>query len=370
MKKYVLSYIIFGCIAQTALALDLDLDIAAGYDSNPFKLSDSFSAKNSAFIESQVKLTQHLDQLRLRAGFKDRSYESKYNDANTSTWFTGIRYVEKHLLFGKKARSQIGIKYKQKDKTYVSRSSGEVGTFSGTTIEGRYDYSDWELKTKTKLKLSRSIDTTFKVRLNDRNYEDYAINGLSNFDYLQWSLANEWSYSFAKNDDVHAELSFTHRDFDDKRQNNLDGSVIAGTDLAYRTFGIELGYARALNERWVFEIDSSYQSREDNGAGYYDQTNKEIKMSFGYAPTESFETQLSLGRQDKKYKNSPAFDPANDGEPSKDGYYLKIKAEKALSKKIDNSAIFISLRYEEYDSSQESYKYDRLQSQVGVSTRF
>ncbi|MEH6825456.1 MAG: hypothetical protein V7629_16240 [Motiliproteus sp.] len=356
--------------ASTAQAVDLKLQAAVGHDSNPFKLANSFDPGSAAFMASKIRLSHDIGDLRLYASLRHRSYESLADEADTTRWNTGGRYKVAHSLWGSKARTSLSLNYGGLDKTYVSRSSGQVGTFSGQRIDDRYDYRQWDAQAKTRVKLSKPLATGLRLKLRGRDYEDYQIAGLSDLDYRQLTLANDWTFRPNKVSEFRGELSLTQREFDDKRQKESSGALLASTDLEYRYYRVELEYQRAFSGDFDAELTYAFEVREDNGPGYYDTDDHRLSLELGYTPGNNEEVSLKLGYQDRKYVNTSTIDESNDGEPSKKGYFGAFEASKRLPKWAGEPLFFAALRYEDYDSSDVVYIYDSAQVSAGVRLLF
>lgn len=143
MLKNMLSALILATITSHSYAIELDADIALGYDDNPLKLADHFNPNGGWFVDSEFKAKQEFGQFRFRGAVTNRTYENSLDDADFTMVKLDGKYKQRYMISGKKAYSLFIIKYANKNKTYVQRSTGEVATFSGQNNENRYDYDTW-----------------------------------------------------------------------------------------------------------------------------------------------------------------------------------------------------------------------------------
>lgn len=370
MKFKLLPVFALYAINSAAHAVELAVQSAVGHDSNPFTLADTFDPDSSTFVENKLAFRQEFNDLRFSVRVTDRRYDRADSRADHTSWKTDARYKQSYRLWGNKTRSSIAVGFGAKDKTYVSHSTGNIGQFGGLEIGDRYDYTQWFVKTKTRMKLNKSVKTTLTLKYNNKDYEDYAIQGLSNLDYTQYSLSNAWAYSFDKANSLSSEMSYEKRTYDDKRQKETGGLIIDNSDLAYSSFGLEVGFEHKFSKALSFGLAFAYKEREDNGAGYYDKKDKRVSADLDYASRMGLELGLALGYRDTAYVNSNAFDPNNDGEPSKHGYFVAIETNKTLKKWAGKPSVFAKIKYDDYDSDQANYEYDRLQAQLGLALKF
>ena len=358
--------------SMTATAVNLTAEIAPGYDDNPTKLADSFDPDGGLFLDTKVKLEHKEDKIRLRGQLDNRAYEGKVDDADVFVGKLDARYKTKYEIAGKKATSHLMVDYKHRDKTYVSRSTGQIGTFSGNDIRDRYDYDAWGLEAKTTVNLTKALKTSLQLDFLDKDYEDYNSPGLSNFDYDQIGLNNDWSYKIDKNSKLAFELSIANREFDDKREKDLLGNTIAGTNLEYDYFAFLIGYERDISDKLEASLKYTYEERRDSGEGYYDTDYSTVLAKLRYKADDTLKITGSISYQDKDYINGSVFDEVDDdGEPSRDGYTLKLNVDKKLAIATDYpTSLIAGIRYDDYGSNDPAYEYDRSQLYAGIKMEF
>lgn len=75
--------------------------------------------------------------------------------------------------------------------------------------------------------------------------------------------------------------------------------------------------------------------------------------------------------QDLEYDNGTTVDEDDEVLPGKDGYTIKLHLEKDLgSIQSVPIALFAGVRYDDYDSDDALYEYDRVQVFTGIEASF
>ncbi|MBQ0724299.1 MAG: hypothetical protein KBT51_02740, partial [Cycloclasticus sp.] len=159
MKKHLIYGAIIASLTSNASAITLKAEVSPGYDSNPYKLSDSLDNGEAWFVDTNVFVKQKLAGLTLSGSLKNRAHEGSFNNADVFTGRLKALYKKTYSISDKKVVSRLGIQTGFKDKTYVSRSTGAIGTFSGQKIEDRYDYDYWRLLGSSSIQLSDQVRT-------------------------------------------------------------------------------------------------------------------------------------------------------------------------------------------------------------------
>lgn len=370
-KNHLWLVIAISAYSVSAIAVDLTAEIAPGYDDNPFRLADSFGPDSGLFLNTKVKLEHKADKIRLRGMIDNRAYEGSVDDADTFTAKLDGRYKTKYELFGKKATSYVKARYTHKDKTYVARSTGLVATDSGNDISDRYDYDSWKVDAKTTVSLTKALMVGLQLEYKKKDYEDYNISGLSNLDYEQIGLTNDWEYKIDKQSQFLLALNVAKRDFDNKREKDLLGNKIAGTDLEYDYWSITAAYERDLTKNLEASLQYAYEERRGSGDGYYDIDYSRASAKLRYKADDSLKITGGIAYQDREYLNNSAFDENDEASPSTEGYTVNLGMEKSLAFANDfpTSAI-AGIRYDDYDSIDPVYEYERTQVYAGIKISF
>jgi len=371
MKKGLVLGAFIASLAGGAVAVEIKGVVAPGYDSNPYRLSDDLDSGDTWFVDTNVFVKQRLGNVTLKGSVKNRAHEGSFRDADILTGKLKGQYKTKYILMGKGVTSKLGMESGFKDKTYVSRTTGQVGLSGGEKIEDRYDYAYWKLGASSAIKLTKKLKSALGVSYNNKSYDDLNVMGLSKLDYEQTGLLNTWSYRQSKKSKFKLALGISEREYDNKRQKSKSGVLIAGSDLKYYYHHVALSHKHALTPKLKAELGMKYEQRSDNGSGYYD-TDKLIYSAAAFykiRPTTTLFAKYSY--EDYEYKNGVTTDENDADLPGRQGYGVKLGVEKDLNKLINFPAHgFMGVRIDNYDSNDPFYEYDRYQVFAGIKLSF
>jgi len=371
MKTKILSGLILASLSASSFALEIDAELSPGYDDNPFRLTDNFDPEGGWYVDTELKAKQYIGDFRFRGALANRSYENSLDDGDASTVKLDGRYKKKYEIAGKKAFSHLIVKYGNKNKTYVQRSTGEVGTFSGQEIENRYDYDSWGGEAKTAVYFTKQLRVGLEVDYINKDYNDPSVAGLSNLDYDQFKISNDWTFKASDRSKFEFILSAAKREFDDKREKTLAGSNVAGTDLEYDLYSASISHKYKISPQLTSELELKYKDRSDNGSGFYDTDEYKVSAGIAYEIDEGLNLAINASYLDREYDNEQIVDENDDLHPGKDGYSISAHIEKDLdSIKILPLALFAGVQYDDYDSNDPNYEYDRVQVFAGVEMSF
>lgn len=370
-KNHLWLAIAISAYSVSAIAVDLTAEIAPGYDDNPFRLADSLDPDSGLFLNTKVKLEHKTDKIRLRGRFDNRAYEGAVDDADTFTAKLDGRYKTKYELAGKEAVSQVKVKYTHQDKTYVARSTGLIATDSGNNISDRYDYDSWAVDAKTTVSLTKVLKAGLQLEYKNKDYEDYNIAGLSDLDYDQIGLTNDWEYKIDRQSQFLLALNVAKRDFDNKREKDLLGNKIAGTDLEYDYWSIAATYDRDITKKLEASLQYVYEERRGSGDGYYDIDYSRASAKLRYKADDSLKITGGITYQDREYLNNAAFDENDDASPSTESYTIDLAMEKRIAFASGfPTSVIAGIRYDDYDSIDPVYEYERTQVYAGLKIGF
>lgn len=370
MQQNIFSFTLLALASSHALAATLDAELALGNDSNPFTLADTFNPESAAYIDTKLRARQQLESLRLTAQIDHRAYDGLSGNGDNTMSKLEARYRSRYKIGDNRTISYFSLEYADRDKTYISHATGLPGTFSSQSIEDRYDYSRVGIKAKTNIYLDKQLKTDITLAMQNRDYEDYNISGLSNFDYQQVDLSNGWSYEKDEKNTFNFDIKLSQRTYDDKRERDLVGDTIAGTDLQYDMYSMSLAHEHIISKKYQSELKLYLANRSDSGPGYYDTSDLKLTALLRYSPDEKTEFDTSLTYRDYEYDNNVIIDPDDEGNPGKNGYTLRFKMTKEMDLSQTPGELFAGLRYDDYDSNDSNYIYDRLQVFAGVKVKF
>ncbi|HIL41877.1 MAG TPA: hypothetical protein EYG35_00640 [Gammaproteobacteria bacterium] len=356
---------------KNTYALEMNAEVAPGYDENPFRLSDSLNSGGGWFVDTKFNAMQEFNDFRLRGSVSNRAYEGSNDDADIFIGKVDGRYKKKYKIGGKKGYSYLKAGYTSYDKTYIRRSTGKIATFSGQNNENRYDYDSFDIEAKTSIYLTKQLRTGLKINYLNKEYYDTNIAGISNLDYGQIRLSNDWFYKLNDQNRFNLNLYYAYRDFDNRRKKTLSGANIASTNLEYDYYSASLGYKYKFSPQLSSGIKASYIGRRDNGTGYYDTDDFKFSAELDYEINTGLNLATTVSYQDYNYVNGTITDEDDQILPDKEGYTIKFHLEKDLNVvKSLPLAVFTGVRYDDYDSKDLNFIYDRVQVFAGLKLKF
>ena len=371
MRTKVLSGLILASLSTSSYALKIDAEISPGYDDNPFKLTDSLNPEGGWYVDTELKAKQYIGDFRFRGALTNRSYENSLDDGDASTVKLDGRYKKKYEIAGKKAFSHVIVKYANKNKTYIRRSTGDVGTFSGQEIENRYDYYSWAGEAKRAVYLTKQLRAGLEINYLNKDYHDPRFSSLSNLDYDQFEISNYWTYKASDLSKFEFVISAAKREFDDKREKTLAGDNVAGTNLEYDLYSSSLSHKYKVTPQLTSELKLKYKDRSDSGAGFYDTEEYKISAGLNYEINKGLNLAINASYLDREYDHEQIVDEDDDVHPGKDGYSISAHIEKDLNPiRTLPLALFAGIQYDDFDSNDPVYEYDRVQVFAGVEMRF
>ncbi|TNE58683.1 MAG: hypothetical protein EP340_04885 [Alphaproteobacteria bacterium] len=350
---------------------DVSGSVSLGYDDNPFKLNGAMNPDSAMFAELDLGL-EHETESGLKFEFDANlaKFDSDADDADNHTLNAGISYEFESSFFGKDTEYSFGADYRRRDKTYVSRSTGLVGESGGTPTPDRFDSDTFSLFARANIELNDKTEFRLTVDGRDRTYEDYDSLGLTNLDHKQWSVEGRLTFEPADNQEISGEVGYTKRDYDDREGRDLLGVLVAGTDLEYETLAFDVRWTIDLSDKHDIRFSYGHKNREDNVSGYYDTTTNDAGVRFRYRASDRRRFDADLSYSDYSYDNSSPDPLLENEEPinSKEGFRLKLGYEQAIGDR--NVWVFANGSYEDYDSVNAVYVYDKMVFQIGVKSEF
>ncbi len=371
MKTYLFCGALVASFANCSYAVDIKAAVSPGYDSNPYRLADNLDHDEAWFVDSNFLVSQRLGQFKISGRIKNREYENSFNDADVLTGSLKGLYKNKNILLGQKINSRLSVETGFKDKTYVSRSTGSVGLSGAQEIGDRYDYDYWKLLGSSSIKLSQNVSTALTLKYNNRSYDDQNLAGLSTLDYEQVNLLNTWTYRNNQHNKFGLTLAVGERDYDDRRKKTKAGALVPDSDLKYFYHSIELSHLCRLTSKLTADVGIKYEERTDNGFGYYDTDKLLYTADLLYKLDTGVKLFLKTRYEDYEYNNSSITNENDEDLPGKQGYTLKLGAEKEFNATSNMPLTgFIGLRSDNYASNDPVYEYDRYQAFVGIRLNF
>jgi hypothetical protein len=356
---------------------DIDLRGGVGYDSNPYDLNSIVGVRDGFFTEldatvEAIGFTTGGWRKRADIGFSGKLYESSLRDADEARLYVRARgnSEERYDQNG----WEWSLRYQGRDRTYVNRLTGEVGTDgNGNDIGDRFDNGAADLSAAWRLPGWKLGRLSLEASVLDRNYlDDYEEFGLERLDYTEYALTPGYDFESRANE-VRVRLRAAERRYDDRRTNDADGDPVPGTDLVYRYYGVDARYRHRFSRRIMVELSGRYETREDNGVGYGDRTiwsaGAEWNLRLPRDNRLSIEGEYGSRVFDQQVVGDPTV---NDEQPEKKGFQGSIRYSRPFPfVDIRGFLLVIEADWESYDNSRdERYTYDRVTGFLGVRKDF
>jgi len=349
-------------ISFQSLAVNFSSNIHIGFDDNPHSLSEPRNPLSDKYFHGDVKLSSDFKSPIL---FKLRLRKSEYVDDDRASWsktYAELGYKSKFKSGRKTWRYRFSVDAAKNDKTYVSKSTGLIGSFGGFSIADRYDSKLTNFNAEVSFRNRQKTKYSFGFQHRNKDYEDFSIAGLSDLDYRHNRLKFEINNRLSDTARLVFGLSFTAREYLDRRADDLAGNDIAGTDLEldYRSYKLSYIHRVAKKIKWTYSVGIA--ERNDNSSGYQDSDNIYASISGRYRLENDRQLKLSLRYSDADYPNQLTTTTAlgDEDDREKNGYKVNLEYQQLLNKGVSfSSHYFVELNFADFDSPNPDYIYQR-----------
>jgi hypothetical protein len=369
LTRQVICYLLLFFVSSSVFAVNLSVDGHGGLDSNPHRLSSQFDPDIEFFSIARIKLSNRFEN---GVYIKARSRHAFYPDddrGDSSKTKLDLGYRSKFKLGDNKFDYKLSTDWTDRDKNYVSRTTGEDATFAGESIVDRYDYVSNNLNAEVSFRTKQKTRFRLSYQQRDKDYENFSIPGLNDFDYSHDRYKFGVEFRPAKKHRLIAEIGQTDRKYDDRRIDDINGNEIANTDLEYEYSDYLLGYVYRPDQDLKVRFNVSNSERSDNGVGYNDSNYDRVSISVRKQMNELEMFNFSLAYSDYAYDNRSFDDPALVEEDTFDnqGYQVKFDYHKNLQYNgKENLSLIYTLQADDYDSTDTRYEYSRVLFSIGL----
>lgn len=380
--QYLAFFLFMIIMSSNGHTLELNSNISAGYDSNPSTLADKFNPEAATFTRIRARLSQKISSnVKTSISVNGRLYNSDGENANTSRSKFSLKYKDR---IGDKIKSTLNLSANigVYDKTYVSHTTGNIGTYGGQDLSDRYDYQWWSTSASISKKITRRLTANFGSEILVKDYEDYDITGLSNLDYRQLTFSTRWRYRFSKNHRSILNLGLAKREYDDKREITLTGSTIENSDLIYTHQKASLSHRYKITRYLSLEGTASYFHQKDSGQGYYDYNRLSSKLALRYTFLPLSNVQIKLHFRKDDYNRGDAqnnnLQDEEDTLSTREGRTVSIRFDSKLPFKYllgkrpikSYPTLYTLWQNKSIEANDINYTYDRQQIQAGILFHF
>lgn len=366
----ILLCILFTTLTANAFALEYELELNAGFDSNPFELAETFEIEADQFIEVDARFKQAIaDGLRASVKLHNQSYLD-LSDADSLNTAVKLDYYRKAQLMERDVRYRFDVEYNTADSTYVSKNLGRIGENSiGEPIADRYDANWLDYRARVDFELSESLRLDLNIIGRSKNYADLTNFNLSSLDYTQWLFEPELRYTSDDKNLLTAKFTTGNRSYDNRNGRDLQGIFVPISELEYDFLGFKVGWRYRPSESQQLRVSYSYEAREDNVAGYFDATDNLLSLRYTNRISDKQELRLGMSYKDFSYDNNVDVVESETEEAinTKEGFNLSASYGYLWSESsYGDWWLNTSLGYENYDSVSAAYVYDKALFTVGI----
>jgi hypothetical protein len=349
----------------------IKLSAHVGTDSNPHRFSDTLNTQSAQYIEAKLKGRYELsDHFYLMSKLDTRQYGGDAKDASASKYILGAGYKQKLKFGSDKIKLKSRLQFGRRDKTYVSRTTGNIAQWSNESIGDRYDYTFYGLDSDLGWAPNKANSFTVNLDYSGRDYEDFNISTLSNLDYSAYTLGLNWKHKFDRRQSLKVKVAHRYRNYVDYRAHDADGIDIPNSELNYHTWIARFSYAFKATDVAKFTFMTQFDQRRDNKFGY-DNTDKLFgRFHLSYELDQQSDLEASVSYSQYDYPNRAQVSNSQDEELSEEkGFRYKLKYARDL-RNIEGLTISTSLRYDDIRSDLPIYQYDRSQLSIGAKYTF
>lgn len=345
-------------------ALDLSLSAEGGLETNPNQLASRHNPDPDLFTHARLRLDHDFESgafvgLRTEAIlFLDEEDADQDRDR-----FSG-GYRSTFAINARELDYELALVRTTRDKTYVSRSTGEIAVDGGQPIPDRYDYEQTNFNASIAWRTANKTHLRVRFQHRQKDYDD--TPGLSNLDYEHNRIRFDAEFRLSDRSRLRAGFGLTERVFDDRRIDDENGNDIPGTDLEYdyTNYWVET-YFRPDQARRI-SLRLSTQDRADSGVGYKDTQYDTISVGYRYKLEDGSRWLASWHYSDLVYDNRAAADPLDEEGFDSTGHRLRLRHERPVFGEEKKVTRLLSIEYEDFDSSDPDYRYDDLILSAGL----
>ena len=356
---------------------ELDLRAGFGYDSNAFDLNQTIGERagtyaqlEAAFLAEGIASTGWTKAAEV--GASAQMFESGMSDGDEEKYFVRVRgnSNEKRDEHG----WEWSLQAQMHDMTYVSRFTGVVATDGlGNEISDRFDNLKGDFQAAWHFPGGKFGRISVEGTAAYKNYlTDYEELGLERLDYEEYGIGPGYDIG-GRGRNLRIGLDYSQRQYRDRRVSDAAGNPVAGTDLEYKSYGIDARFRQKLTRKSVLELTGGYDMREDNGVGFSDRTRWNAGIEWSYRPDSDTRLAVDFEWRSRVFDQQVVGDPTiNDETPDKRGYQFHVRYTRPFpGLKTRGYKLLAEASSESYDNSRDvRYSYDRQNAFVGIRKIF
>ncbi|MDP2689300.1 MAG: hypothetical protein Q8P48_04205 [Deltaproteobacteria bacterium] len=372
--------------ANTASGFSISAGAGLGYDSNVYKTPngpyvDFAQAGNPTVTPTQktgVFVPLEVDAGYLRALSKKTDLIARYRLDGDFYLGSSLENADEYdhrfslgpeFKFGKDGpvggTLYTGVFAGYHKKIYYDRDDGAAKVSGVTDISDRYTYTSMGLEFKYDNKVY-VFDYDIYGSIEKRDYRDPAA--VSQYDHNYYKLGGALHYKIAGPTRLTVGYAYSLRDYDDRPSRDLNGNATTTNprlEYVYHKFDVTVRHR--INKALVGYADYTRSIRKDELAGYNDYAQNRYKLRAIYTPVESLRLRFAASYWDRDYDRAFAFDNPVAGAKKYDGISLDAKGEYSYTERLK---LWAGFGYDDQNTTDKRYDYDRYQAMAGVSVEY
>jgi hypothetical protein len=361
-------------VSSAVASAQTDTSISAtsqvGYDSNPYRLNDQFLIEDSSFFSYAIKAKHELNKkIRIKAKLDQQIYTGAATQGDNQTVTAELRYQT-----GKKTRpTGVEVGFKQFDKTYVSRLQGSTATYSGVSLDNRYNFQQVDVTAYTTFKVKKRMYNKITAYLTSKNYTDYDLPAITDYDYNSMKLKNSFMHKIRKGESHNFDATYEMRVFSNRDKKDINGDKILNTQMIFNYYSVAYEYNYKPRAKIDLGLALSYKIRRDNASGYYDSAWLGLSLNAKYTLSKNTKIEMAYQYTDFKFDRQPELDiTGKDDEFASDSHHkYQVSSKTRLPKWIGSRSYWeAEYSYTTAESNYANYTFDRHQLKTGLRIVF
>ncbi len=365
---------VFVCaVSMSTLALQLTGE--AGYDSNPFEVSNPESGDRYTAWRLYHKGEKSLvdkQTLQYTGEAQARLYDSQ-KDADQYQVKGRLRWINRYRLGDKSASLMVTGDWRSERQTYFSVSQrGVAQTSAGDSLEDRFDYDSGKLSAEFTYRMTRRASVSLYGYIDHRNYvEDYQSLGLESLDYTEFNLQPTVRYKSASGGYFRLFVYHKQRDYEDLRNDGMDGKNLESV-VRYDFNGMGVFARQPLSSRWTVSFYGQAYNARDNGEGYRDLNYRKGELTLTYLSASQAQWQLVGNCYRRDYLEDsyrPPESETGDRGRLREGCSIDASYQRPLWN-LDATTWQLKASHHYEDNSDDAFSFDRQTLSLGATYVF
>ncbi|MFQ5465754.1 MAG: hypothetical protein ACE5EI_07490 [Thermodesulfobacteriota bacterium] len=364
--------------------LELSVEAGLGYDSNAYLAPDvsyvDLAATGTPTVsprkQSGIFIPLGLD-IDYRYAMSPTSdiimaydfYGRAYLDAdldNANEYKNKVRVGPEFTLSGEGRRRStlyFGAFGRFNNEVYFDRDDGlKKSSSTGVDISSRYNFAGIGGEAEYRNRLHKVRYKVF-ARFEFRDYEDPVV--VSQYDHTYYAIGGKLNFKLADPTKLFLGYKYFVRDYDDRPSRDATGTALTSNprlEYAYHDFDITLRHR--FGKKLVSYLDYSFTLRDDRFVGYNDYSKHKFRVRGIYKASHRLRLRATADIWVRDYDNAFAFDDPTGGGKRYDGLGIDLKGEYAITGRLK---AWVDVEYDNQNSTDKRYDYDRSQTMAGLS---